>query len=504
MKANQKKSKLLAFPARIIAISFAMVILIGATLLTFPFSSNDGLSTGFLEALFTATSATCVTGLVVFDTFTKWSSIGQVIILTLIQIGGLGLVTLTIFFNVIIGRKLGFKGIQLAKESINSNSEVDIIKIVKMVVVISILVEFIGALLLCTVFVPQYGSYGLFMSVFLAISAFCNAGFDVLGMQGEYSSLMNYNNNFTVIFTISALIIIGGLGFAVWYDFIAFVKCKFVVFIEHVKISINKFILASPFKTKVLNSKFVNLLGSEVRENTTYAQTKKLMLHTKIVIGVTIILLIVGFVGFFLLEWNNEQTLGSLSFIEKINASLFQSVSSRTAGFNSVDIAAMNDSTKLLFIVLMFIGAAPGSTGGGIKITTITVLVMTVVCVIKGSDETILLRRKINKQTVYKSFAIISISLIAVVLASTVMSTLVKTSNESFSAIDVVFEAVSAFSTVGLSAGVTANTGIVEKIVLIFCMFLGRVGPVSFALSLAMRSPHNRKEILPESKILVG
>lgn len=424
-------------------------------MLMLPISARNGRITPFEDALFTATSATCVTGLIIYDTYNHWTAFGQVVILTLIQIGGLGLVTFTSFFSVLIRKKIGLRSMQLAQESINSASILDIQLIIKQVVILSFSIELIGALLLSLVFVPKYGAEGIFISVFLAISAFCNAGFDILGRETPFISLCNYNDSIIVILTISALIMIGGLGFSVWHDLID------------------------------------------------YKRTKKMMLHTKVVLIFTAILIISGMVLFAIFEWNNPDTLASLPLPEKITASFFQSVTTRTAGFNSVNVNNLNDMTMLLFIGLMFIGAAPGSTGGGIKLTTISVIIMTVVCVVRGNPSTIILGRKVDKHTVYKAFSVAILGGLTVI-AATVVIIFTTPATVIQSRLDVLFEATSAFATVGLSSGISNIIGMASKFALTVTMFLGRVGPVSFIVSLAMNNRQNKQQIIPEGKIFVG
>ena len=452
---TQSKRNSPSLPMRLIAISFALVILAGTLLLMLPISSNDGLPTNFLDCLFTATSATCVTGLIVFDTYLKWSVFGKVVIMLLIQIGGLGLITLVTFFNVAIGRKLGLRNMQLAQESLNSTSFFDVTHLVKAVVLFSLVMEFCGAVLLCTTFVPKYGAEGIFMSVFMSISAFCNAGFDLLGMEGEYISLCNYNGNPVVIFTISFLIIIGGLGFAVWQDIY------------------------------------------------TYLKKKILLLHTKIVLIMTATLILSGMILFLILEWNNPNTLGGLPIADRFSAAFFQSVTLRTAGFNSVDVNSLHGMTKLGSIVLMFIGAAPGSTAGGVKVTTFAVIVMTVVSVIRGKEDTIVLKRRVEKGVVYKALAVVSIALLVVCISSVTIY-FTNPDHAEVTGINALFESVSAFGTVGISAGVTGVANIPSKIALILTMFIGRVGPVSLALALAMRGKPSKDIVVPDGKILVG
>ncbi len=452
---DKKRSRLFAFPARTIMISFVLVILVGSLLLMLPVSSKSREFTGFLDALFTATSATCVTGLIVFDTFTYWSLFGQVVILSLIQVGGLGLVTLTSFISLAIGRKMGLRSMQLAQESVNSSGLETAGNMVRMVVKTSMAFELLGALLLCITFVPQYGLEGVWISVFLSVSAFCNAGFDILGRQAPYISLCNYNGNLMVTGVIMALIIAGGLGFYVWQELFA------------------------------------------------YFRTKKLSLHTRVVLIVTGILIGAGFLVFAVFEWNNPATMGGLSWYEKFTGALFQSVTLRTAGFNSVPTDSFRPITEILSGLIMLVGAAPGSTAGGIKVTTLAVLMMTIVSVARGRDDTIILKRRINKETVYKSLTIILIAIMAVATAAGVM---VGTMGESHSITgsQSFFEACSAFATVGISCGVTGMANIPSKIVLILLMFLGRVGPVSFVLSFAAKPASNKKEVIPEGRIMVG
>ncbi|WP_312645000.1 TrkH family potassium uptake protein [Hydrogenoanaerobacterium sp.] len=452
---EKKRSSLSTSPARAICLSFLAVIAVGTLLLCLPFSSRDGQFTNVLDALFTATSATCVTGLIVFDTGTKWSVFGQATILALIQVGGLGLVTITTFFNIVIGKRLGFRSMQRAQEAINVDGVMDIDKMIRIVVKASLAVEGIGAAILMLVFVPKYGLYGIFISIFLAISAFCNAGFDILGFEQPFISLSNYNGNFIVIFTITMLIIIGGLGFVVWADLME------------------------------------------------YRKTKKLMLHSRVVLLITAILIASGTAMFLICEWNNPATMADMSLREKLFAAYFQSVTTRTAGFNTIDITQMHLITKTLSMILMFIGAAPGSTGGGIKVTTISVVIMTVLSVIKGSEDTVIMKRKVAKNTVYKSLTIIVLAAFLVIIAGGVMYFTIPESTLE-TGIDAMFEAVSAFATVGLSSGVTAVANIPSKMVLILTMFTGRVGPISFVLSLAVRGGINKNQIMPDGKIMVG
>lgn len=440
-------------PMRIIIISFLIIILFGTLLLTLPISSKSREFTPPLDALFTATSATCVTGLIVHDTGTYWSIFGQCVIILMIQLGGLGLVTFATFFNFALGKKLGLKSLQLASESVGYDDFSRIKQLVKMVFKISMSCELIGMLLLMTVFVPKYGIYGIYISLFLSISAFCNAGFDILGFEDKYISLTNYADNSIVTGTIMLLIICGGLGFVVWNDLF------------------------------------------------TYKNTKKLFLHTKIVLLATASLIIIGTLGVGIMEWKNPATMGFLSIPQKISRALFQSVTLRTAGFNTIDAALMYDETKLFSSALMFIGAAPGSTGGGIKITTFVVLMMTVFSVIRNQYDTVILKRRVDKQVVYKALTITILAGLAVIITTFIIGI----DKQRFKTIDIIFETSSAMATVGISAGISGLASPLSKMALILTMFLGRVGPVSLAYSITAGFANQKKnEIIPEGKIMVG
>ncbi len=440
-------------PTRLIVFSFAMLILTGATLLTLPMASNSGKSIGFLNALFTATSASCVTGLVVVDTQAHWTLFGQIVILFLIQAGGLGIVTLATFFSVLIGRKVSLKGMLLAQESINHFNFEGVVKMIKNVVIVTFAIELLGALLLSISFVPKFGLRGFYMGIFHSISAFCNAGFDLLGGRGhEFMSLVEYNNDPIVIYTIAGLIIIGGLGFLVWKDLYEF--------------RINK----------------------------------SFYLHTKVVLAATAFLIVGGTLFFLVFEWNNNATMGNLSVFERFNAAFFQSVTARTAGYNSLPIGNMKEISIVAMILLMFIGAAPGSTGGGVKVTTFSVVLMAITSQIKGSTDTLILRRRVPHYVVNKALAIIGLSAMLVIVVTTLVLGI-----ENGSFIKVLFEATSAFGTVGLTTGITPTLHSLSKVFIIVTMFLGRVGPLSFAIALTLRANKKKADIVyPEGKIVVG
>lgn len=441
-------------PARTICLSFLLIIAVGTVLLVLPFSSRTGQLTNPLNALFTAVSATCVTGLVVYDTWSYWSPAGQGIILALIQVGGLGLVTMGAFFQVLVGRRMGLRAADLAKESVNSDSFAGVRRLVRTVILGTLLVELLGALALAVTFVPRMGvREGITAAVFTSVSAFCNAGFDLMGREGTpFASLTAFEGNWLVTLPVMLLVILGGLGFVVWDDLLR------------------------------------------------WKHTHTVTLHTRLVLTLTGVLLGVGFLGFLGLEWGNPATLGGLPFFGKLNAALFHSASCRTAGFNTVDLAALTDQSKLLSVLLMFVGAAPAGTGGGIKITTVTVVVMTVVSVMRGEEHTIIRQRKVEPQAVYRALTLVSMGILIIAVSTGVIWFSL---GGEFSVMDVLFEETSAFATVGLSVGVSGAAGITGKLVLIVNMFLGRVGLLSLALALAMKNGGSKK-VLPSARIIIG
>lgn len=453
LKSSNNKTFKMA-PTKLIVLSFALLILLGAALLSLPFASRSGHSIGFLKALFTATSATCVTGLVVVDTYNHWTTFGQIVILILIQCGGLGLATLATFFSVLLGKKVGLKGMLLAQESINHFSFEGILKLIKRVVIVTFSIELIGTILLSIRFVPIFGVKGIYFGLFHSISAFCNAGIDLMGVlgKGDYSSLTQFNNDPLVLYTIAGLIVIGGLGFLVWKDIYD------------------------------------------------YPKIRSLYLHTKVVLVISALLIVFGSFLFFAFEHNNPLTMGNLNFAGKINSSIFQSITPRTAGFNSLPLNDMKEVSKVATIVLMFIGAAPGSTGGGIKVTTFGVILFAIVSQINGSNETVIFKRRVSQQTVNKSLSIIGLAALLVVTVTTIILLF-----ENIPLLNVLYEATSAFGTVGLSTGITPTLKPISHILLIITMYLGRVGPLSFALALSLRANKKKPDIVyPEGKIMVG
>lgn len=441
-------------PTKLIVLSFFLVILMGTLLLLLPSASRDGTGASFIEALFTATSAVCVTGLVVVDTYQHWTVFGQVVILSLIQVGALGLITLATFFSTLLSKKMRLRSMILAQESINYFSFEGIMNLIKSVVLVTLCIEVTGALILSTRFVPQYGLKGFYLGLFHSISAFCNAGFDLMSISGagQFVSFTQYNNDPVVIYTIALLIIIGGLGFVVWKDLYD------------------------------------------------YRITKSLMLHTKLVLTITTLLIVLGAILFYIFESGNSATMGTLNLAGKINASIFQSVTPRTAGYNTVDLNGMNDISKLLTIIFMFIGAAPGSTAGGIKVTTFGIILFAILSQLKGSEETVVFKRQVSFSIVSKALAIMGLSASLVLVFTTIIMSI-----ENKPMINVLYEVTSAFGTVGLTTGLTPDLHTASKLLLIIMMFLGRVGPVTFALALTAKSHKNNTDIIyPEGKVIVG
>lgn len=441
-------------PTKLIVLSFAILILTGTLLLMLPVMSRDGRSAGLVTALFTATSAACVTGLVIVDTYNHWSIYGQLVIICLIQCGGLGIATLASFFSALLGRRIGIKGMILAQESINHFSYVGILSLVKRVVLVTFGIEFLGAMLLSIRFVPIFGVKGIYMGIFHSVSAFCNAGFDLMGAMGagDFLSLVAFNNDPIILYTVAGLIVFSGLGFIVWKDFYE------------------------------------------------YRMNKSLSIHTKVVLVTTATLITAGAVFFFAFENNNPATMGKLDMFGKVNSTIFHSITTRTAGFNSLPLNDMQDISKLATTILMFIGGAPGSTAGGIKVTTFSVIIMAIISQIRGSSDTVIFRRRISNHTVIKALSIAGLGVLWVIVIATVIMAI-----ENEPLVNVLYEVTSAFGTVGLTTGMTPSLSTSSKLLLALTMFIGRVGPVSFAIAVTLRSSRNGRDVvLPEGKIVVG
>lgn len=429
---QQRKKYLKMSHVQIIALGFFLIIMAGTGLLMLPVSTADGQGASFLEALFTATSASCVTGLVVQDTATYWSTFGQGVILTMIQIGGLGFMTIATMFFLLLRRRVHLRGRELLTESISVSQVGGIMRLAKKILLGTFLLEGTGALLLMVRFVPLYGRRGIWMSVFHSISAFCNGGFDLMGQYtGKYSSLTFFADDWLVNLVIMALIVIGGVGFIVWDDILTY---KFSI--------------------------------------------KKYHLHSKIVLWMTTILIFGGAALFFIVERN--ATGAGLSVGDQILAALFDSVTARTAGFNTVDTAGLSDAGKLLTIALMFIGGSPGSTAGGVKTTTIVVLFLYSFSYMRSNRSTSIFGRSLEDDALRKASAVFFTNLMLALGVIIIISSI-----QRLPVLDLMFEAFSAIGTVGMSTGLTRELNDIARVLIIFLMYCGRVGSLSFANALA-------------------
>lgn len=435
---------------RLIALSFLIVILTGAILLCLPISSRSGEWTGFIDALFTATSATCVTGLIVFDTYTHWSLFGQLIILTMIQIGGIGLMTIIIMVFIFLKKKISLHERLILMQSAGTVRVSGMVKLVKRITKGTLVCEGIGALLLSIRFIPQMGFFkGLYYAVFHAVSAFCNAGFDLMGQFEQFSSLTAYETDPLVNIVIMLLIIVGGIGFLVWDEIIRY--------------------------------------GIHL---------KKYSLHAKIVLTTTLFLIITGTIGLFIFEYKGN--LADLSLPDKILSAAFMSVTTRTAGFNTMDLASLSESGSLLSMILMFIGGSPGSTAGGIKTSTLAVVFFAMISMSKGQDQITLFKRRLGAKLVKQASVIIIIYLFGILFA-----TMLICFAEPYSMTDILFETISAAATVGLSRGLTPSLGAFSHIILGFLMFAGRIGGLSMMLVFGEEKPQAPVR-RPTEPIIIG
>ncbi len=442
-------------PVAILPLGFLGLILVGTVLLSLPIATVDRTSIGVFDAWFTATSASCITGLIVTDTAVTFSMFGQVVIIMLIQCGGLGFMTMATLLFLSIRKRISLKERLTIAESLGENKLSGIVRLGRNAAIITFGCELIGAALLSIRFIPMLGwSKGIWYSVFHSISAFCNAGFDLMGrVTGEYSSFTALHGDLLVNLTLIGLIIIGGLGFAVIMD-----------------------------------------LGA-------FRRTRHLSLHTKLVLFTTLVLLFAGALLFFILEYDNTGTMQGMSVGEKALASLFQSVTCRTAGFNTVDQAALTDSSKLLSSILMFIGGAPAGTAGGIKVTTVALLALTLRSFLRGHSDVNVFRRRVSQALVQRSLCIFIVGILMLMSASMIVSFSQIGVRSSF--IDVFFELASAVGTVGVSTGVTAEATAMTRVVLCLFMFAGRVGPLTLVLSLSGKSDDSTLRY-PEGSIMVG
>lgn len=446
---KQRLNYSLTYP-KIMAIGFALLILLGSVILMLPVSQKNG-DVSYIQALFTATSATCITGLVPFDTFSNWSVFGQLVIICLIQIGGLGFITILAVVLNLPKQKMSLKQKMLLKESVGSINLGQTKKLFHSVLVFTFSCEIAGALLLMTRFIPMVGlKRGLYMSLFTSVSAFCNAGFDLMGQFEPSSSLTTVNNDPVVLITIMILIVFGGLGFFVWSD-----------------MQRNKFKL------------------------------KSFSAYTKLVLVVTTSLIIAGAVLFFALEYN--ATLKEMPFGQKLLNAFFCSITPRTAGFNSVDIASMTPQSRALTIVLMFIGGSTGSTAGGVKTTTIAILVACMVANMKNKNDVEIYGRKVDPSVVKNAVAIAFMNIMNIFIACVVITF----AQPQLMFSDVIYECTSAMGTVGITTGITSSLNLVSSVVIIILMYIGRLTSMIFALSFASKKS-NTTTHKPLGRFMVG
>lgn len=452
LQASVKKRRVRFSATQIIAIGFAVLILLGAGLLTLPAASKSGVSCGFFPALFTATSATCVTGLVLFDTYTQWSTFGQVVIITLIEIGGLGFMSAASTFVFLLRRKVGLRQRMVIAQALNLNDMDGVMKIQKLVLTGSLTVQGVGALILFLRFLPQFGfERALAWGVFHAISAFCNAGFDLFGYIAPGQSLIIFNDDPIICLTLMALVTIGGLGFLVWEEMAR----------------VRKF--------------------------------KNFSVYTKLVLLMTTSILVIGTVVILCLEWSNPDTLGNMPVWQKIMNAFFQTGTLRTAGFVTMDQAGLRDATKVFSILVMFVGGSSGSTAGGLKTVTVVVLLLFIWAKARGKQSVHVFKRNIPGE---KAVDAMTITFITVVLSLFGGMLICTAAPVSF--LDGWFEAVSAICTVGLSAAGTANLGILAQSMIIAFMYFGRVGILTLSLGFLMGNKARDRFHYADTNLLIG
>lgn len=432
--------------SQIIILGFAGVILLGSILLMLPFSTQNGQGASFSEALFTATSAVCVTGLVVQDTATYWSFFGQFIIITLIQIGGMGVITVAIAIYTFSGKQISLKQRSTMQEAISAHKVGGIIRLTGFIIQMTIVFEFLGAVMMAPVFCKEFGVLkGIWYAIFHSVSAFCNAGFDLMGVKAPYSSLTYFADNIAINFAIMALIIIGGIGFMTWDD-----------------IKVNKH------------------------------HIRKYRMQSKVILMTTVLLIMLPGLYFFFIEF------GDMPMKERILNSLFQSVTPRTAGFNTADLTQISETGTAMTILLMLVGGSPGSTAGGMKTTTLAVMVSTAISVFRRREHTNFFGRRVNDDTVRNAATIFMMYVTLFLTGGFLISHM-----ESLPLLTCLYEAASAVGTVGLTLGITADLGMLSQIILIILMYIGRVGGLTLIFS-ALSGKQGNTARLPQEKMIVG
>lgn len=439
-------------PSRIVAGSFALIILVGAIALCLPIATRTGESVGFLTALFTATSATCVTGLVLVDTWLTWSGFGQAVLLLLIQLGGLGFMTFMTLASLALHKRIGLSQRLLMVSALNLNDMDGVVRVVRHALMGTFLMEGLGAVVLSACFIPQYGlGRGIWYGVFHAISAFCNAGFDLMGHQGPFSSLSGYAAQPVVLAAVMLLIVVGGLGFVVWED--------------------------------ILRNR----------------RWKNFTLYTKMVLAMTLALIVGGTVLLLAVEWDNPATLGAMPWWEKSLNALFQSVSLRTAGFNTIDQAGLRDSSQVLGITLMLVGGSSGSTAGGLKTGTLAVLLLALRAGFRGSEEVTLRGRSISHRRVMNALTLFLTVVVLFLVGSMALSLV-----DELPYLQSAYEVASAMATVGLSAGLTPQLSLFSRGLIVLLMYTGRIGLLSFSIAFLYKSRFTHKLKYPTFDIMIG
>ena len=451
-----KKRKFTLSTTQIILLSFLVTILIGSVLLALPISSASSKSVPYLDALFTATTATCVTGLVTLPTVSTWSLFGQIIILLLIQIGGLGIITIMSGLMLLLNKKMGIGDRLLIQDAFNLNTMSGLAKFVKNVLLGTLIIEGIGSVLYMFVFIPDFGVKGIWISVFNSVSAFCNAGIDII----SENSLCNYATNPLINVVTSILIILGGLGYIVWWDVLHVIKSR------------------SSKNRKIF---------------------RHLTLHSKIAITVTTGLIFIGTILIFIFEYDNPLTIGEMPLLDKIQVSFFQSVTTRTAGFATVPQENLTNASASVSIILMLVGGSPVGTAGGMKTVTIAVLICSAFATIRNKNSATLFGRRISEESIKKAVAVV-VMFLTICAISTVL--LMATNN--VSAIDAVYETVSSTATVGLSRNLSATLNTFGKFIIIVTMYFGRVGPIALAVALGRRDKTQNLISEPTEEISIG
>lgn len=447
-----KKKKIAARKSttRLIASGFALIILAGALLLTLPIANKSGHG-NLLNSLFTATSATCVTGLVVADTYRNWTIFGQLVILCMIQVGGLGFMTIGAYISVLLKKRIGLQEREQLQESVNTLEIAGVVRLVKKIVQGAFCIEGLGAVLLACRFIPRFGVVrGIYFSIFHAVSAFCNGGFDLMGVNEAYSSLVAFEGDIVVNLVVVTLILVGGIGFIVWDD-VARHKWHF----------------------------------------------RKYLLHSKIVITTTLVLTAAGTLLFLITE--DQAAFAGMNPLEKFLGALFSSVTPRTAGFNSVDTAALSNSGKIITMVMMFVGGSPGSTAGGVKTTSVVVLLFYAVAMVLNREDINLFGRRLSDEVVKKANAVVIINSTLTIIATIIIMTLQPLLNFE----DVLFEVLSAIGTAGMTVGITRDLNTISRVIIMILMYCGRLGSLSFALIFAQKKT-TASVRQPQEKIIVG